>query len=341
MSTESNTASTDLEPIEPQEAARLFYESRAGEVSDDTMRLYKLHVGQFVEWLQGEGYDDTRDVSARTVHEFRLSIKSDVAQATLSNRLSTVRTFLQFVASIDGIDMGVPERVELPKRDGTAKTEMLDPDRADAILDYLAKYAYASRLHATMAILTHTGIRTGTLRALDVSDVDAENKRLRVRHRPDIGCPLKNKESAERFIAVDPDVMTVLTDYVEHNHPDVEDDHGNRPLIATESGRADKSTIRDDVYAATRPCQWAECPEGRDPSECEAATAKKRASTCPETVSGHPVRRYAITRFLRSDVPPRVVSDRMNVSQDVLDEHYDRRSEDEKAEQRRQFLDNV
>jgi hypothetical protein len=31
----------------------------------------------------------------------------------------------------------------------------------------------------------------------------------------------------------------------------------------------------------------------------------------------------------------------MNVSQDVLDEHYDRRTEDEKAEQRRQFLSNV
>jgi hypothetical protein len=31
----------------------------------------------------------------------------------------------------------------------------------------------------------------------------------------------------------------------------------------------------------------------------------------------------------------------MNVSQDVLDEHYDRRTEDEKSEQRRQFLSNV
>jgi hypothetical protein len=31
----------------------------------------------------------------------------------------------------------------------------------------------------------------------------------------------------------------------------------------------------------------------------------------------------------------------MNVSQGVLDEHYDRRTADEKAEQRRQFLTNL
>jgi hypothetical protein len=31
----------------------------------------------------------------------------------------------------------------------------------------------------------------------------------------------------------------------------------------------------------------------------------------------------------------------MNVSQDVLDDHYDRRTADEKTEQRRQFLDNI
>lgn len=36
-----------------------------------------------------------------------------------------------------------------------------------------------------------------------------------------------------------------------------------------------------------------------------------------------------------------VVGNRANVSQDVLDAHYDRRSDREKAEQRREYLDHV
>jgi hypothetical protein len=37
----------------------------------------------------------------------------------------------------------------------------------------------------------------------------------------------------------------------------------------------------------------------------------------------------------------KAVSDRANVSETVLDEHYDRRTPEEKVEQRRQYLDNI
>jgi len=44
---------------------------------------------------------------------------------------------------------------------------------------------------------------------------------------------------------------------------------------------------------------------------------------------------------LNNDVPSRVVGDRANVSQSILEKHYDRRTQKEKMEQRRGFLDNL
>lgn len=49
------------------------------------------------------------------------------------------------------------------------------------------------------------------------------------------------------------------------------------------------------------------------------------------------IRRGSITNHLSEDVPEKVVSDRMNVGQEVLD----KRSEEVKVEQRREYLDSV
>jgi len=40
-------------------------------------------------------------------------------------------------------------------------------------------------------------------------------------------------------------------------------------------------------------------------------------------------------------VPKKAVSDRMDVEEQALDRHYDQRSEETKAEQRRSYLDDV
>jgi hypothetical protein len=102
-----------------------------------------------------------------------------------------------------------------------------------------------------------------------------------------------------------------------------------------------RSSIRDAVYKVSRPCYYGqECPKGREPEECEATTYG-HYSKCPSNVSPHAIRRGAITDFLTKDVPERVVSDRMNVGQDVLDKHYDKRSEEVKVEQRREYLNEM
>lgn len=65
------------------------------------------------------------------------------------------------------------------------------------------------------------------------------------------------------------------------------------------------------------------------------------SAQCPSSVSPHPFRRGAITHYLQSDVPETVVCDRANVTSDVIDQHYDQRSQKEKMEQRRGYLDEI
>lgn len=331
-----------LEPLEPAEGMALFVESRDDELADRTLDLYEKHILSFVDWCKSEGIRNMNDVTARTIHEYKLAVKEDWANSTVSIHLSTIRQFIQFCESIDGVASGVSEKIELPNRERNARDEKLESDEAEAILTYLRQYHYASRSHALMSLLWNTGLRTGTLRALDVKDYERERDRLRIRHRPETGTPLKNKENAERYVALSPDVSDVVSDYIEHHRHDVTDENGRSPLFTTRRGRPAKNSIRRNIYAVTRPCKTGrDCPHGRAPEVCEAAGRSNAAAKCPSSVSGHPVRRGAITHFLRSDVPEKVVSDRMNVSQDVLDEHYDRRTEDEKAEQRRDFLSNI
>jgi integrase len=58
-------------------------------------------------------------------------------------------------------------------------------------------------------------------------------------------------------------------------------------------------------------------------------------------VTPHPIRRGYITHLLQTGVPVQVVSDRCNVSPEIIDQHYDVRSEDEKVQQRQQVLDDT
>lgn len=91
----------------------------------------------------------------------------------------------------------------------------------------------------------------------------------------------------------------------------------------------------------TRPCVYSsECPHDRGLGECPAVE-HDTASKCPSSVSPHAIRRGSIAYSLTSDMPDKVVSDRANVSQRVIEQHYDRPTEREKMEQRREYLDNL
>jgi len=335
----------ELEPITPAEAKEMYLAQRRGEVAESTLQSHHYRLKAFVEWCESTGLTNLNDLTARGLHKYRLDRKEqdDLAKVTLRTQLSTLRVFVKFLESIDGVEQGLHDKMLIPTVEATegARDRMLDPDAAEAMLDHLRRYEYASKRHALLSVLWTTGCRMGGAHSLDVSDFDAEEQSLAFRHRPEEGTRLKNKQSGERLCALSGEACEVLEDYIEVNRHEVVDEFERQPLFTTRGGRMHKSNIREMVYATTRPCAYGQsCPHGREPDSCEAM-AYTQASKCPSSVSPHDIRRGALTHLLKNDVPKEVVSDRANVGQDVLDKHYNRMTEEEKMEQRREYLDNI
>ena len=337
---------SDLQPISPREAVRLYLADREMDLSEKSLENHRYRLDSWLAFCDDQGIENMNDVTGRTIHEYRVwrqdgdgDAYQAVSKPTLKGNLATLRVFLEFCSSIDAVENGLRERVRMPKlsSEEISRDERLSEENAETMLEYLEEFRYASREHAILSILWHTGIRLGTLRAFDVDDLDTEERCLDVRHRPEQETPLKNGHAAERSIALGEYDVEVLHDYIEHNRPDVKDDYGRRPLFTSVHGRLSESPIRLTVYRWTQPCRWAECPHDEDPNTCEWRN-RESLSKCPSSRSPHGVRRGAITKHLRDGTPEEVVSDRMNSSLDVIEQHYDERSEREKMRLRRDLI---
>ena len=334
--------SDDLQPLAPETAVELYLDARRDEITEGTLSSHKYRLKSFVEWCEGKEITNMNDIGGRDLHAYRVDRREDgdLKPVSLRGQLSTLRAFLRFCASVDAVPEGLASKVLLPTlSDGekVSKTK-LDPDRANHILDYVSRYQYASRTHVIVALLWRTGIRTGSLRAIDMGDFYPDEQAIELVHRPETGTPLKNKANAERMVALDGRLVRMLEEYIDGPRCDKTDEYDRDPLVTTQQGRPAGSTIRDTIYRITRPCTVGkDCPHDRDPDQCEAMETRA-SSKCPSSRSPHDIRSGAVTAHLLEDVPVEIVSERCDVSRDVLDRHYDRRTEREKMEQRREHL---
>lgn len=332
--------------MHPSEAISTYIQHRESEVSDATLESHKSRLRQFKRWCEREDIDDVAELSPPQMHEYRVWRRrdGDLSPAAEKTQMDTVRVFLRHLENIGIIDVELSTAVISPELSGDDKrsAEMIDLDTAHDVLNVLDRYEYATMQHALFVLAWDAGLRTSALRALDVSDYDRDEKAIEVVNRPEQGTRLKTGTDGERYVALQAETASIVGDYIDRQRPSVTDDYGREPLLATEQGRAAKSTIRRWLYAVTRPC-WVDggCPHDRNPDTCTAAQNRSHAYECPSSMSPHSLRRASITYMLAEDVPKHVVSSRCDVSEEVLDEHYDERGAKRRMEQRRQYIDDL
>jgi len=340
--TAQHDGTDDLDRIAPSNLLDLYLSERESDLAWKTRRSHRYAIEKFVEWCEDHEVTAIADLDGRDLHEFRSYRSDDLMPESLRSQLGALRQYLRFAESIEAAPEKLAERIIMPETTRSTRESRLDADTAETVLDHLSRFQYASRDHALLRLLWTTAIRVGTIRSFDLDDFDRDEQTLKVRHRPETGTPLKNSDRARRLLALDDRTTRVLADHVDHNRPSTIDEHGRRPLFATEKGRIAGSTVRRAVYRWTRPCHRGEgCPHDRDLDECDAKRTVTLGSNCPSMVSPHDVRRGAISKYLAEGTPARAISDRADVSEEVLDEHYDARSERERAETRREFFEHA
>lgn len=331
----------NLVQMTPEQAQQQYIESRKGEVRATTLQSQATPVQHFVDWLDANN-KELHQLTGLDVQQFYDELNSrDYSRATLHHYMTAVRQFLLYLERVEIAPPSIADKVHRPvleKGERKRDTE-IEPDRVKEVVDWLDKFRYASRDHIVMLLLWRCGLRSGSLRSLDHTDVtqlDDGSPVLRLRHRPKKGTPLKNGVDGERPVNLSPEAAEAVQDYINNHRHSVRDEYGRKPLITSQNGRYSRDQIRKTVLQYT-------CPEttGIGSCSCDEERTKETAGKCEKSVSPHVIRAASITYWRSQDVPVDVVSDRMDVSRDVIEEHYDRRSKEGKAQQRRKYLTDI
>jgi len=363
----------DLESTPPKEAHDLWLESHDGAYS--TIQSYELRLRPFLEWLGKEGISDLSELTTRDVKKFEAHRRSqDLDKQSLNNQFGTIRLWLAYCHELNAVSEDVVKALDVPtlSKEDRVNTEKLITDRAEEILENLDRYRYASREHVLLLLLWRTTARLGTIHSLDLQDfyhTEEDQQRLREglenegfashivdgiledvelpllipHHRPESGTTLKNDEGGERVINLADWVGDVLEDYIRVNRPDVRDEYGREPLLASKkgSGRLSKSAIRNRIYFITQPCEFGgPCPHDKDPETCEARE-HGRGSLCPSSRSPHRIRTGSITNHRDRGWPVSELADRANTSEDLIEGVYDQPEQLIRGSVRREYLDKL
>lgn len=327
--------------IHPRQARNEFLESKKGVVKQSSYRAYRYPTRHFVQFLERNGVDSMLEVEGYHIENWKITRKDEgIRPATLKNNTKKIKTFLIWCESVGYLLPGVGEAVQIPDipEDDEASHERITVEEAEAVLDYLSTYEYASRQHAIFFTLWETGCRVSGAIALDVGDFKPEKSVLELRNRRDTGTPLKNGNKGERNVTISEELTRVLKDYVEVRRPDVVDEFGREPLFCTPNGRITRQRVYKNVTGFTRPCIYSgTCPMDRDIDSC-TWTKKVKAFGCPSSVSMHPVRRGSITHHLNVGWPKEKVSERCDVSMGTLEKHYNEQGKEDERKNREQFV---
>lgn len=325
--------------LSPREALERWLDKIRVSMAESSVSAYDYQMRLFVEWCEENAITSISELDGWAIESYETHRRSEgLAAPTLNKEMLTLGRFLTYCARIELVDESLPDKVDPPAipRDARADDTMLHPEDARVLLDYYdedPEQRY-SRAHALLTLAWYTGARLGALRGADLEDYHPDEQYIQFVHRPDGETPLKNGYDGERAVGLTDEVCEVLNAYIAQSRFDKYDEYGRRPLITSQVGRASTNAVRTWMYLATVPCLHSPCPHGNERPNCDY-TDYSEASKCPSSRSPHQVRTGSITWHRNRGWPAEDLSDKVNSSVRVIEEHYDKPSHLESLEERR------
>lgn len=328
-----------------QKARHKFLRHKQETTKESTARSYKFPTKDFIQHCLQHGASVTGDITKRMVTTWLDERKQEVKPITVKNNAKHIRVFLKWMGSRELCDWDIHEKIEIPTVPdrGDVNEDVLRADLAQSTLDYLDTYEYATIYHTLLYTMWHTGCRISGAISLDVDDfvsLSSEADFIKFRNREQSGTPLKNNHKSKRDVTISDDLSLVLNDYINGRRLDKTDEYGRKPLFTIQGGRLTRQRAYKNIVAVTRPCvSTGNCPHDREIETCEAAQLKQQAPSCPSSASLHPIRKGAITNLINEGWPKEALSERVDVSVDVLEKHYDFRTTEKERKHRLQYMD--
>lgn len=218
-----------------------------GNRSEHTVRAYRTDIRSMLTFMS-DAVDDPRiaDLDLDILRSWLARmVAAGAARTTVTRRTSAARTFTGWLVRTGRLDVDPAARLASPRPHRTLPAVLRD-DQAIELLQAAESGAreldpVALRDHAILELLYATGVRVGELCAVDLDDVDAERRVLRV-----IG-----KGDKERTVPYGAPAADAIDGWIRHGRPDLaRATSGKALLLGKRGGRIDQRQVRSVVHEA-------------------------------------------------------------------------------------------
>lgn len=221
-----------------------------------TVRAYRSDLASLFAHAANEGADGLDVVDLGLLRSWLgAQTATGTARSSLARRAAAVRTFFRWAVRDGLVEIDPSVRLHAPRRDRTLPSVLRQPQMTAALTRAAEAVTPEDpatvRDTAILELLYATGVRVGELTALDIDDVDADRRTVRV----------LGKGNKERTVPFGIPAARALAAWLTLGRPALATDASGAALfLGQRGGRLDQRRVRDVVHRATT------APDGRGPS---------------------------------------------------------------------------